>query len=225
VGRELIGTILRETAWGRGWTTQLVAAGLAVTGFMAARALPGIGWLLAAAGASAVALAAPLTGHAVASERAGRWGYPLDLLHVLGAGVWLGTLAVMTVAGFRAARRLPDQDRELAVASQVRAFSPVALAGASLVALAGAVLAFRYLDGTVSALWTSRYGRTLLLKLALLGLVAALGAWNWRVVTPHLGRPGGAARIRRSAGLELLLGTLLLAITAILVSLPMPGEE
>ena len=225
VTSDLIATILGQTAWGRGWTTQVVAAGLAIAGFLAARALPGAGWLMAVGGASAVALAAPLTGHAVAAERAGRWGYPLDVLHVLGAGVWLGTLAVMVVAGFGAARGLDDARRDQRIADQVKAFSPIALAGAATVALAGVALAFRYLEGSLSALWTSGYGRTLLLKLAVLGLVMAMGAQNWRVLTPRLGQSDGTARIRRSAIAELLLGTVLLAVTAVLVSLPMPGEE
>jgi putative copper export protein len=225
ITRDLIATILGQTAWGRGWTTQVVAAGLATTGFVAARGLPRAGWMMAVAGASAVALAAPLTGHALAAERAGRWGYPLDVLHVLGAGVWLGTLAVMTVAGFGAARRLETDHRDRRIADQVRAFSPIALAGAGTVALAGLALAYRYLDGSLAALWTSSYGRTLFRKLVLLALVMAVGAWNWRVVTPRLGQPDGTARIRRSSLVELLLGTILLAITAVLVSTPMPGEE
>ena len=222
---DLVATIMGQTAWGRGWTTQALAAGLATAGFLAARSLPGPGWLMAVGGASAVALAAPLTGHAVAAERAGHWGYPLDVLHVLGAGAWLGTLAVMAVAGFGAARRLDTETRDRRIADQVKAFSPIALAGAATVALAGLALAFRYLDGSLSALWASGYGRTLLLKLAALALVISLGAWNWRIVTPALGQADGTARIRRSSFIELLLGIILLAITAVLVSMPMPGEE
>jgi len=225
VTSELLGTILGRTAWGRGWTTQVLAAGLAVAGFTAARSLPSAGWLMAVGGASAVALAAPLTGHAVAAERAGRWGYPLDVLHVLGAGVWLGTLFVMITAGFRAAGRLPDPSKDAVVAHQVRAFSPIALAGAGTLILAGVALGFRYLGGEVSALWTSRYGQVLLVKLGLLGLIVALGAINWRVLTPRLGTSAGSARLRRSSIAELALGTWLLLVTAVLVSLAMPGEE
>lgn len=222
---DLLATLLGRTAWGRGWTTQALAAGLAIAGFTAARALPSPGWLMAVGGASAVALAAPLTGHAVAAERAGRWGYPLDVLHVLGAGVWLGTLVVMVTAGFRAARALPGERQDQAIADQVRAFSPIALAGAGTVVLAGLALAFRYLGGSVSALWTTGYGRTLLLKTGLLVLIMGLGAVNWRVLTPRLGSPEGSIRLRRSSLAELFLGTLLLAVTAVLVSQPMPGEE
>src|ERR1041384_4685389 len=70
----------------------------------------------------------------------------------------------------------------------------------------------------------SSYGLVLAVKLAALAAVAAMGAYNWRVVQPALARPEGEERIGRSAGLELLFGLLLLAATAVLVALPFPDE-
>jgi putative copper export protein len=221
---ELLGLILRETTWGRGWTSQVVAAGLGLAAFGVARVAPGPGWLMAAAAASAAALAAPLTGHAT-GERAGTWGYPLDVLHVLGAGAWLGTLAAVVIAGLSSTRTLPADARDDRVARLVNAFSPIALAGAGTAVLAGVGLALRYLEGSVSALWTTPYGRTLLLKLLVLGLVMAVGAWNWRVGRPRLGDAPGSARIRRSSLGELALATVLLAVAAALTSQPLPGAE
>lgn len=221
----LVRTVLGETAWGRGWITQFLAAGLAFAGFTAARVMPGSGWLLAVAGGSAVVLAAPLTGHAAAAERAGSWGYPLDALHVLGASTWLGTLLVLVTAGFAATMDLDPGPRERRIEAMISAFSPVALTGAATAIGAGLILAFRYLGGSIPALWSSRYGRTLLIKVALLALVMALGAYNWRVQSRRLGDAPGSARIRRSSLIELVLGTILLAVTALLVSMPMPGEE
>jgi putative copper export protein len=244
VTREIVTTVLRQTAWGRGWVLQFLGAGLAAAGFLAARAIPRPGWLMAAAGATAVVLAAPLTGHATASDRAGSWGYPLDVIHLLGAGAWLGTLAVLLVAGYPAAsggtgERDPRAGQDgtgerdsraglmggiLPVTLLVRAFSPIALAGAGTAIGAGVILAFRYLEGSITSLWTTSYGQLLLLKIGVLALVLALGAVNWRVITPRLDQPDGPARIRRSSQLELLLGTVLLAVTAFLVSTGMPGE-
>jgi putative copper export protein len=110
------------------------------------------------------------------------------------------------------------------VALLVRAFSPIALAGAGTAIVAGLILAFRYLEGSIAALWTTSYGTMLFRKLVILAAILLLGAINWRVITPRLDQPGGPARIRRSGVLELLLGTVLLAVTALLVSMPMPGE-
>ncbi len=221
---EFLGVILGDTSWGRGWLAQAVAAALAFGGFVAAARVGRPGWLMAATGASAVVLAMPLTGHAVAAERAGSWGYPLDVLHALGGGAWLGTLAVVTIVGLRShpLDRVPPADR---AARYVQAFSPIALAAATVAVLAGVILAFRYLDGSVAALWTSRYGRALLLKVGVLAGVMALGAYNWRVLRPRLGVTAGPRDISRSAGVELALGLALLGVTAVLVAMPMPGEE
>jgi putative copper export protein len=65
----------------------------------------------------------------------------------------------------------------------------------------------------------------LAVKLAALVLVGALGAYNWRVIQPSLARPEAERRLVRSARLELLSGLLLLAATAVLVALPLPGDD
>ena len=74
-------------------------------------------------------------------------------------------------------------------------------------------------------LFESRYGVALSVKLVALVVVAALGAYNWRVVQPSVARPEGEGRLVRSARLELLFGLLILAATAVLVALPFPGDE
>jgi putative copper export protein len=76
----------------------------------------------------------------------------------------------------------------------------------------------------LGALWSTAYGRTLLVKLALLLPVALLGAYNWRRVVPALEAEGGAARLRRTATVELALGALVLLVTAVLVATPTPQE-
>jgi putative copper export protein len=222
VNLELIG-ILLETGWGRGWLAQMMAAGLAAAGAFFAR-IAAAGWFSAAAGATAVVLSAPLTGHAPAVEQAGSWGYPLDTLHVLGAGAWLGTLGILVAAAWPTFRT----DDDLAgpeAARLVHAFHPIALVGATLTMAAGAVLAFLYLEGSLSGLWTSGWGRALLLKLGLLSGVAGFGAWNWRVMRPTLGTAAAARRFTRSALAELALATALLVVTAVLVARPLPGED
>ena len=220
---ELLGTVI-GTGWGRGWVAQVLAAGLAAAGAFFARVAPA-GWLSAAAGASAVVLAAPLTGHASGAERAGSWGYPLDALHVLGAGAWIGTLMVLLLTGLIPSRTEPAEARGRTVARLTHAFHPVALVGASVTVLAGTLLSWRFLEGSLSGLWTSGWGRTLLLKLVLLSGVAGFGAWNWRVVRPTLGSAEAARKLTRSALFELAIATALLAATAVLVARPLPGED
>jgi putative copper export protein len=98
----------------------------------------------------------------------------------------------------------------------VAAFSPVALLGGGILAATGVVTAVLYLEA-VRDLWQTAYGLTLLLKILLVGGVAGVGAYNWRKVKPTLGE--GPNRLRRSAGLELVLAGVVLAVTAVLVAL------
>ncbi len=220
---EFIGTVIGKSTWGLGWLTQVAAAGLATSAFLLTIIVPRAGWWAAILGTTAVALAAPLTGHGV-SAAAGRFGFLLDAIHVLGGGAWLGTLAVVLVAGFQTVRSLAPDRQADAVAILVRTFSPVGLVGAGTAVLAGVIMAYRYV-GSFGALISSGYGRTLLLKAAVLAGVAGLGAYNWRVVLPRLGSPASAKEVARNARIELALGVVLLAVTAVMVALPMPGEE
>jgi putative copper export protein len=103
----------------------------------------------------------------------------------------------------------------------VYAFSPLALASAGVLATFGAITAWRNL-GVLSSLWSTPYGFALIAKLCVVAVVVALGAWNWRRQRPRLGSEDAAHALRRSARVELATATVVLAITAILVSLPEP---
>ena len=76
--------------------------------------------------------------------------------------------------------------------------------------------------GALPDLWTTGYGRTLLVKLLLLAAVAALALHDWRRVLPALEADDGPARLRRAARAELALGAAVLLVTAVLVGLPAP---
>jgi putative copper export protein len=53
-------------------------------------------------------------------------------------------------------------------------------------------------------------------------VVFTLGAWNWRRQRPRLGSEEAAGLIRRSSMLEVGTATVVLVVTAVLVSLPAP---
>jgi putative copper export protein len=207
--------------WSTGWMAQFGAAVVSVIAFVAARGGSRAGWALASVAALAVAGSAPFTGHAVAQT--GWYAAPLALqaVHVLAAGVWIGGLFVTVVVGLSAPARDPFPG-PAPVAALVQAFSPFALGGAALLALTGVVTTILYLHA-VADLWTSRYGLTLLLKIALVAAVAAAGYVNWQYVRPRLSSPGAADVLRRTVRIELLLALAVLAITAVLVGLPQPG--
>lgn len=209
--------ILLSTAWGRGWMFQVAAALVTLPAAWFARRRPAAGLGLLGTAALAVAAAQPLTGHAQENPWGPTLGVGLHTLHLLGGGIWLGTLFSLFVAGLRAAREGDATD----VAEMVSTFSPVALGGAGLAVAAGTLMGVAYI-GNFTNLVQTDYGRALFLKILLLVVTMALGAWNWTKVKPRLGEPAVTRELRRSAGLELLIGLGLLAVTAVLVALPAP---
>jgi copper transport protein len=129
----------------------------------------------------------------------------------------------MVVAALRPLRRSaldPVRRGELA-AAMVRAFSPWALASFGTLAVFGLITAWRHLK-RLDALWTTPYGYALIVKLCVVGVVLALGAWNWKRQIPKLGTEAGALELEKSATAELWVAFVVLMVTAILVSLPSP---
>jgi putative copper export protein len=218
-----LATLLTGTTWGGAWILQAIATVAFFVGLMVARAPHGrsVGWLGAAAAAVLVSAVPALSGHAASEERLTALAIASDTLHVLGAGVWMGTLAAVLAAGLPAAASAPGDDGVPAFAAMVRAFSPVALVGAGAAAATGIVNSLFHVNAPGELFGTS-YGLVLLLKLALLGVVAALGFYNWRRVLPDLDGEKSHARLRRSAGTELAVGTVVVLVTAVLVALPTP---
>ncbi len=154
-----------------------------------------------------------------------RWTTLVNPIHMTAAALWIGTLFVVVSAGLPAVLRAPlGTRRGPLVADLIARFSPLALFGAGFLVLTGLITAWRHL-GVLNALWSTSYGITLLIKLAFVAAVVALGAWNWRRMSPRLGTEETAHDIRRSATAEVGVTVLVLVITAVLVSLPSPSER
>jgi copper transport protein len=147
-------------------------------------------------------------------------------VHVFAASMWIGTLFVLIVAGMSTMLNddLALENRGSLVAVMVGRFSTIALWAAGVLILTGVTTAYLHL-GTLSALWTSTYGRTLIVKLCVVACVFTLGAYNNRRLTPTLGTEEAGARLRRSATFEIALAAVVLGITAVLVKLPAPAEH
>ena len=211
--------ILTSTSWGHGWEWQGATAVLALIGLILASARAA-GWLVTLAGVLGLIWTLPLTGHAVEHPLGPVAGVGLQGLHVAGAALWLGTLSLVMGAAMPALRRAPDG--EALLARLVEGYSPLALTGAGIATGAGVLISLTTVASWPALVGTA-YGRTLLVKLIVLSGVIALGFYNWRRVRPALGATPGARRLTRSASAELAIGTVLLAVTAVLVALPAPG--
>lgn len=170
------------------------------------------GWGLAAVG---------VIGSELAGVLSGKWERMVNPAHQLLAGLWLGTLAVLVLAGVTTALRSSRPGRGATVAEMVNGFSPLALTCGPLLVATGVITAVRHLKPFAS-LWTTPYGYALLVKLCLVAATFALGAWNWRRQRPQLGSDEAAGRILRSSLMELTTALLVLTVTAVLVSLPSP---
>ncbi|HET6762071.1 MAG TPA: copper resistance protein CopC [Longimicrobiaceae bacterium] len=211
--------MMLHSAWGHAWVLQAEATAVFVIAVALATRGWRVGWFVAAITGAAIALVPALSGHAAASTPR-TLAIGLDWAHVLGACMWLGSLACLLAAGIPAALRAAE-GKEGAIAVFVNRFSPVALAGA-LVAVASGVGSAALRLESVSQLWTTGYGLTLLAKLALLVPTAALGMYNWRVVRPGLASGATTVRLRSTARAEIAIAVLVLLATAILVGTPSP---
>ena len=220
---DYILAMIAHTLWGWGWILQAAGAVIAIVGFGMARRGRAGGWIAAAVAGVALAVSPALSGHAAATPGLAALAVTADALHIVGAAGWLGSLLMVLVAGIPVAMSLGAERRGTAVARLVNAFSPTALLFAALAALTGILAAWLHI-GFSSALWTSDYGRTLLIKLAILSVALGTGAYNWRRVKPSLGNELGAKRMQRSATVELGVGVLVVIVTAVLVATPPPMD-
>lgn len=196
---------------------QIVCIGIFVICFALAAQRMRVAWLIAA-----------ITGVAYAFRNitTGRWFSNVNPLHEVAASLWIGTLMVLLVAGLSSAlrRTVSGDQRGRLVAEMVSRFSPLALSAAALLGTTGVITAWRHLKHW-NALWTTPYGFALDAKLCVVAIVVALGAWNWRRMAPQLGNEESAVAITRSATAELSFAAIVLALTALLVSLPSPGPS
>ena len=212
-------SLLLYTTWGWDWIAQVCAAVALALGGRQAGLGRVTGWALASVAALVLAWTPAFAGHAVSSDRWPALAVLADGIHVLGAGAWLGAMAALAVALVLARRSGQGRIGSALVA----AFTPLALVGSGLVVVSGLFSTWVHLTA-LSDLWASRWGRVLLLKLALLAAMMALGAWNWRRAGPALRASGDVGPMLRSVRAELAVGALLVLATAVLIGTAQPGE-
>ena len=171
-------------------------------------------WLQVAAGVSgglALLVEADLS-HA-ASETPAPAQIALQWFHLLAVGLWLGGLVVLllqvrgveTISKAQIARRFAN------------------LAGLSLAAVVVTGTLRALVDiGSLDALFSTDFGRLVLLKVALLIPIAGLGALNHFRNVPAAIR--GLGPLRRTGSLEISIGTAILLVAALLVNTAPPAE-
>jgi copper transport protein len=175
---------------------------------------------------------AGLAGHASAGDRP-LLGFVLDVVHLGAGALWLGGLVLLATVLIADRREEVQPAEARRVTLRVSAFMFAAVA---VVVATGTIQSIRQV-GSFFALFHTDYGRTLLVKIALVVALVAAGAHSRRTLHGHLGlgrarhtaaaeEPAGDGvpgdvqrnRLRRSVLVELGIALCVLAVTAVLVN-------
>jgi putative copper resistance protein D len=234
VSESAVWIVLTRTQFGEDWLLRFALALLLGCCLLVQRRERGrvggaIGWtavLLAAAILASLAWA----GHGAATPgSAGDLHLAADFLHLLTAGLWLGTLLPLALL-LTEARRIGDADWTAIARTATRRYSALAVASVTVLLVAGLVNTW-FLAGSVPALVGTEYGRLLLAKIGIFIAVLMVAAVNLLRLSPRLAAASDAtgnvvwptvARLRRNVLTEAALGLGVLAIVGALGTLP-PG--
>jgi copper resistance protein D len=134
---------------------------------------------------------------------------PLLLLcmHLLCVAFWLGALGPLLIAA--------QDDGDTRVALLASRFGKLALGVVLLLVAAGAAVLWT-LIGDAAQFWSSDYGRLMALKLLMVAALLSIAAVNKLYLTSKLlsGDARAVIQFRRSVTIEMVIGALILLITA-----------
>jgi copper resistance protein D len=221
----IVWILLTRSDFGKVWAVRLglavlLAIFLAPT---AMRARPGGTAVIAAALAASLAFA----GHAGAGEGPeGTVHLAADLLHLVAAAAWVGALVPLAMLLHAA-----NEGEALPVAREAtRRFSVMGIASVGTILATGSVNTY-VLAGSIPALLGTQYGRLVLVKVSLFGIMLSIAAINRQLLTPRLVQEADARaarlackRLRNNSLIEATIGAIILVVVAILGTLP-PGLQ
>jgi putative copper export protein len=145
----------------------------------------------------------------------------LDAVHVLAAGGWAGAILMLATAALPQITSVPVTDRIDVVRSLLRAISPLALACAAVLAVTGTIAGWLQLR-ELGLVFGSDYGMMLVRKIVIVLMIAAVGAYHWRMVQPSIDSDRSVARLRTSLALDVVLVLAVLVLTALLTGTAPP---
>ncbi len=188
-----------------------IALTISLVGGAAAALAPTYPILLAVAGACAIGLlAAPtLSGHALDHDQPRGLAAVVDLAHSTSAAVWFGGLLALVFV-------VPSADDESERRAIARRFSTIALASVIVLGLTGLGRAITELSA-VDQIWSTSYGRALIIKTALFVPLLGVGWLNRSLLA------GAFARLRRSVLIEVTVITAIVGVVGVLTDLR-PGK-
>ncbi len=156
--------------------------------------------------------------HAAAITPGTLWAVAVDVVHLVGTGLWGGGLVALVLL-LRAARGEDGADARPYAVLAARRFSRAALIVMLLLMASGVLNAIAQVE-SIAGLAGTAHGRLLLAKLAVLVPILVLAGVNRTRILPALSAPSvsiGRSAIRRLtafAGLEAVLALVLLVLAA-----------
>ncbi|HEU0113049.1 MAG TPA: CopD family protein, partial [Thermomicrobiales bacterium] len=186
-----VATTIGQTRYGSVW---LLRIGLLL---VFAAVLLGVGWWrprrrpLTTGAALLLAALLPLPfsliSHAAAQPAGAATAIAFDAVHLLGASIWTGGVFLLVWSLFGVLGDLTAAGRRVVLSRLLPRFSLLALVAWAAMGLTGLYSAWLQV-GNLTALRTTEYGQTLILKLVLLTPLFLLGAFNLLIVTRRIDR-------------------------------------
>jgi copper resistance protein D len=228
-------TVLTRTQFGHDWEARLVLAVLLVVALLRFRRNGE--WRLAevfVATALAMGFLGTLawSGHGGATPGLrGEVHVAADVLHLIAAGAWIGGLLPLRLL-LSSAKQAPGTLAVRIARDATLRFSTLGVAAVATLIVTGLINTW-VLVGSVSALIETQYGRLLLLKLALFGVLLAIAAFNRSRLTPRLvaaaengshASIGALRRLKHNCLVETALGFAILIVVGALGTIS-PGMD
>ena len=185
------------------------------------RAFPQRTWATLLTAAALFTFAA--SSHAAAASGSG-WAVAADFAHLVAAAVWAGGLIFLALLLFQLhhQRTLPDPDWMVLLLTRYSLSAQIAV---FILALTGLFGSFVQLPDA-SSLFTTTYGRVLLIKLVIVAAILALAYFNNRAVKraqDTVARTSELSRFTRRVAAEAGMAAVLFISVAVLVQTPTPN--
>lgn len=215
--------IVRNTRAGRFWFARIASVIFVLFGVASDTPPRRLGSVCALLGLASYALSYSATSHGAAGVGS-RWAGAIDYVHIVAAATWIGAVIAIAISGRLAGRS--EGYRTL-----LPRFS--LLASVSVFALLGSGVFNSLIElSSPKQLVDTRYGVTLLVKLALLLPLLGVAAYNAttgrrRLVAQHVGEPRRfvrSATIEAALGLAVFVPAAMLSQTGVAKSVPYEAE-
>ncbi|MEM9514736.1 MAG: copper resistance protein CopC [Actinomycetota bacterium] len=165
-------------------------------------------------GAAVIALSFAFDGHTLSEGP--RWLHATSsVLHVLAAAVWAGGVVALALLLWRRHRAAAPS----AAAEMTLRFSVIAMVALALAAIAGIAMALM-IDSDVAGYLDTDWGRLLAVKLGLVVVAVAIGAYNHFAVLPRLEAGAVDAEViaRRTLSIEAMVLVSAAVVSGLLVA-------